>query len=97
MKKLFLILSISFIMGSCSIFQPRIPYEIGMDESKFLRQNKSAVLNNLDGQTKIYRVTREDGFYILATFQDGQLIKFEERELTPAWQQQRMMEPNNPQ
>ena len=97
MKKLFLILSICFVMGSCSIFQPRIPYEIGMEESKFLRQNKSAVLNNLDGQTKVYRVTRDDGFYILATFQDGQLIKFEERELTPAWQQQRLMEPNNPQ
>lgn len=94
MKKLLLILSVSFILGSCSIFQPRIPYELGMEESKFLRQNRSAVLNSLDGDLKTYRVNRDDGFYILATFEGGQLIKFEEKELTPAWHQQRMMEDN---
>ena len=44
---------------------------------------------------KTYRVNRDDGFYILATFQNGELIRFEERELTPAWQQQRLMDPNN--
>lgn len=88
-----MILSASFIMASCTLFQPRIPYELGMSESKFLRQNRSAVLNNLDGEVKTYRVAREDGFYILATFQNEQLIKFEERELRPTWQQQRIMEP----
>ncbi|HLU88416.1 MAG TPA: hypothetical protein VKZ51_01200 [Cyclobacteriaceae bacterium] len=94
MKKLFLVCSLSVMMASCSIFQPRIPYEIGMEESKFLRQNRSAVLNQLDGETKVYRVTRDDGFYILATFQNGKLTRFEERELAPVWQQQRMMDPN---
>jgi hypothetical protein len=87
-------LSLSFLMASCSVFQSRHPYELGMDEKKFLRQNKSAVINNMEGQTKTYRVNRDDGFYILATFENGQLIKFEEKELTPAWQQ-RMMEPTN--
>lgn len=95
MKKLFIILSASFIMASCSVFQPRIPYDLGMDEGKFLRQNKDAVLNNMDGKTKIYRVNRNDQFYILATFQDGELIKFEERELSPAWPQQREMDNRN--
>jgi len=95
MKKLFIMLSVSFIMASCSVFQSRNPYELGMEEKKFLRQNKSAVVNNMEGQSKTYRVNREDGFYILATFEGGQLIKFEEKELVPNWQQQRMMEPNN--
>ena len=95
MKKLFVMLSLSFLMASCSVFQSRNPYELGMDEKKFLRQNKTAVINNMEGQNKTYRVNREDGFYILATFENGQLIKFEERELTPAWQQQRMMDQNN--
>jgi uncharacterized protein (DUF2164 family) len=63
-----------------------------MSESKFLRQNKSAVLHNLDGQVKTYRVTREDGFYILATFENEELVNFEEREMGPTWQNQRMME-----
>ncbi|MEX2594383.1 MAG: hypothetical protein WD426_16550 [Anditalea sp.] len=95
MKKLLMILSMSFIMASCSIFQPRIPYELGMEESKFLRQNKSAVLHNLEGEVKTYRVPRDDGFYILATFENEQLINFEERELGPEWPQQRMMEEDN--
>ena len=94
MKKLLIIFSASLIMASCSVFQPRVPYELGMDESKFLRQNKEAVLNNMDGETKTYRVNRDDGFYILATFQNEQLIKFEERELTPSWQQPRMNQNN---
>ena len=93
MKKWLIILSASVMMASCTLFQPRIPYELGMDESKFLRQNKNAVLNNLEGDVKTYRVSRDDGFYILATFQNEQLIKFEERELAPTWQQQRIMEP----
>ena len=95
MKKLFVMMSLSFLMASCSVFQSKNPYELGMEEKKFLRQNKAAVINNMEGQTKTYRVNRDDGFYILATFENGQLIKFEERELTPTWQQQRMMEPNN--
>jgi len=95
MKKLLVVMSLSFLMASCTVFQPRNPYELGMDEKKFLRQNKSAVINNMEGQTKVYRVNREDGFYILATFENGQLIKFEEREMTPTWQQNRLMEPNN--
>lgn len=94
MKKLLIIFSASLIMASCSVFQPRVPYELGMDESKFLRQNKEAVLNNMDGETKTYRVNRDDGFYILATFQNEQLIKFEERELTPSWQQPRINQNN---
>ena len=93
MKKWLIILSASVMMASCTLFQPRIPYELGMAESKFLRQNKNAVLNNLEGDVKTYRVSRDDGFYILATFQNEQLIKFEERELAPTWQQQRIMEP----
>lgn len=95
MKKLLVIMSLSFLMASCSVFQSRNPYELGMDERKFLRQNKSAVVNNMEGQSKTYRVNRDDGFYILATFENGQLVKFEEKELTPAWQQQRMMDLNN--
>ena len=94
MKKLLIILSASLIMASCSVFQPRVPYELGMEESKFLRQNKEAVLNNMDGESKTYRVNRDDGFYILATFQNEQLIKFEERELTPSWQQPRIDQNN---
>ena len=93
MKKLFVMLSLAFLVAACSV--SRNAYELGMDEKRFLRQNKSAVINNMEGQAKTYRVNRDDGFYILATFENGQLVKFEERELAPAWQQQRMMEPNN--
>ena len=82
------------MMASCSVFQPRVPYELGMTESKFLRQNKSAVLNQMDGSVKTYRVPREDNFYILATFENGSLIKFEEKESYPAWPQQRYMDQN---
>lgn len=95
MKKLLMIMSMSLMMLSCSVFQPRVPYELGMSESKFLRQNRSAVLHKLDGEVKTYRVSREDGFYILATFENEELINFEERELAPKWQQQRMMEEEN--
>ncbi|HLT07074.1 MAG TPA: hypothetical protein VK014_06070 [Cyclobacteriaceae bacterium] len=92
MKKLLAMLSLALLMTACGV--SRNAYDLGMEEKKFLRQNKSAVINNMEGQTKTYRVNRDDGFYILATFENGRLIKFEERELTPAWQQQRLMDQN---
>ena len=58
-----------------------------MTERKFLRQNKDAVLSGMDGNQKTYRVNRGERFYVLATFEDGKLIKLEEKEIAPAWMQ----------
>ncbi len=58
MKNLLYILSIILILGSCTVFQSKPKYEIGMEESTFLRKNKSAVISNLEGDLKTYRVVR---------------------------------------
>lgn len=89
------IISLIFLMGSCALFQPRIPYQLGMSESKFLRQNKEAVINQLNEDRKVYRVNNNERFYILATFENGELVNLEEKELTPQWPRQRMMDEND--
>ncbi len=89
------IISLIFLMGSCALFQPRIPYQLGMSESKFLRQNKEAVINQLNEDRKVYRVNNNERFYILATFENGELVNLEEKELTPQSPRQRMMDEND--
>jgi len=93
MKKSSLIIFAVFLLGSCTLFGPNPEFAQGMTERKFLRQNKEAVLSGLDGENSIYRVVRDDKFYILATFQNGLLIKLEERELTPTWMQNNQQSP----
>ncbi|SHN26642.1 hypothetical protein SAMN04488057_11511 [Cyclobacterium lianum] len=90
------ILSLIFLMGSCTLFQPRIPYQLGMSESKFLRQNKDAVISQLNNEKKVYRINKDERFYLLATFENDELVSLEEKELAPQWPQQRIMDPNNP-
>ncbi|SEJ71880.1 hypothetical protein SAMN05192553_109113 [Cyclobacterium xiamenense] len=85
-------LSVVFLLGACAVFQPRIPYQLGMSESKFLRQNKEAVISQLNENKKVYRLTNDDRFYILATFENGELVSLEEKELAPQWPRQRMMD-----
>ncbi|WP_202928023.1 hypothetical protein [Cyclobacterium salsum] len=89
------IISLIFLLGSCALFQPRIPYQLGMSESKFLRQNKEAVISQLNEDRKIYRVNNDERFYILATFENGELVNLEEKELAPQWPRQRMMDEND--
>ncbi|WP_202927949.1 hypothetical protein [Cyclobacterium roseum] len=89
------IISLIFLMGSCALFQPRIPYQLGMSESKFLRQNKEAVISQLNEDRKVYRVNNDERFYILATFENGELVSLEEKELTPQWPRKRMMDEND--
>ncbi|UJP64566.1 hypothetical protein [Mongoliitalea daihaiensis] len=83
MKKYLWIVVASLILSSCFGIRPE--FQQGMNERKFLRQNKEAVLSGIDGNIKVYRVQRDDRFFVLATFENGQLIKLEERELTPVW------------
>ncbi|MFC4872391.1 hypothetical protein [Negadavirga shengliensis] len=95
MKRWFWFLGLVLMMASCTLFRPRIPYQMGMSENRFLRQNRDAVISQLDGSKKVYRVNTDERFYILATFEEGVLTNLEERELMPAWHQRRMMEENN--
>lgn len=88
----FFVLIMVLLMGACTVFQPRIPYQLGMSESKFLRQNRSAVISQLGDGRKVYRVNTDERFYLLVTFEEGVLTQLEEKELLPVWQQQRMME-----
>jgi hypothetical protein len=83
MKKLLILVSTVFLLGSCSVFDPNPEFSEGMSEKKFLRQNKEAVLSGIDGNLKTYRVNRGERFYILATFEDDKLIKLEEIESYP--------------
>lgn len=94
MKKWFVFLGLLLMVESCVLFRPRIPYQMGMSENRFLRQNRNAVISQLDGNKKVYRVNTDERFYILATFEEGVLTNLEERELMPLWQQQRMMDEN---
>ncbi|WP_339717966.1 hypothetical protein [Cyclobacterium amurskyense] len=96
MKKTLSILSLVFIMSSCALIQPRIPYQLGMSESKFLRQNKDAVISQISVDKKVYRVNNGDRFYLLVTFENDALTNLEEMELTPQWPAQRYMDENNP-
>jgi hypothetical protein len=89
MKKSLIIISTVFLLGSCSIFGPNPEFSQGMSERKFLRQNKEAVLSGIDGDVITYRVNRGDKFYVLATFENGKLLKLEEREAFPAWMDNR--------
>lgn len=88
-------ISLIFLLGSCALFQPRIPYQLGMSESKFLRQNREAVISQLNENKKVYRISKDDRFYLLVTFENGELVNLEEKELTPQWPRQRMMEGND--
>ncbi|MCH6199254.1 hypothetical protein MMU07_06685 [Aquiflexum sp. LQ15W] len=83
MKQLLILILSIVLLGSCSVFGPNPEYYQGMTEKKFLRQNEAAVISHLDGNQKTYRVIRDEKFYVLATFEDGNLIKLEEREYTP--------------
>ena len=85
MKKYITISLFTVLVSSCSLFLPRQAIQPGMTESKFLRMNRGAVVSSIDGTSKTYRVTRDDRFYVLATFEDGILTNVEEKELTPRW------------
>lgn len=89
MKKLLIIVSTVFLLGSCSIFGPNPEFSQGMSENKFLRQNRDAVINGIDGNLKTYRVNRGERFYVLATFEDNKLIKLEEIESYPQMMENR--------
>jgi hypothetical protein len=95
LKSFILGFGLLFTIQACTIFLPRIPYELGMSEGKFLRQNKDAVISNLEEGKKIYRLNTDQRFYMLATFEDGVLTSLEEKEITPVWQQQRIMDSEN--
>ena len=96
MKKILSILILVFIMGSCTLLQPRVPYQLGMSESKFLRQNKEAVISELSEEKKVYRINNGDRFYLLVTFKNDALTNLEEIELKPQWPPQRYMDENAP-
>lgn len=83
MKKLIILVSTVFLLGSCSIFGPNPEFSQGMSEKKFLRQNREAVISGIDGNLKTYRVNRGERFYVLATFEENKLIKLEEIEANP--------------
>jgi hypothetical protein len=92
MKNLFILLMAVFMLASCT---PRPEFRQGMTERKFLRQNRDAVIAGLDGPRTIYRVKREDRFFVLATFEGGRLVSLEERETLPLWMQgQQENQPN---
>jgi hypothetical protein len=74
------------MLHSCVGIRPE--FQQGMTERKFLRQQKEAVLSGIDGDFKTYRVQRDERFFVLATFENGVLVKLEERELMPAWRPQ---------
>lgn len=95
LKSLIVGLGLLIAVQSCTIFRPRIPYELGMSEGKFLRQNRDAVISNLEDGKKVYRLNTDQRFYMLATFEDGVMTSLEEREITPVWQQQRIMDSEN--
>ncbi|KEO73908.1 hypothetical protein [Anditalea andensis] len=85
MKNLLLILSMIALLSSCAIFTQRNEFRLGMSENQFLRRNPAAVISQLEGNTKVYRVQRDDRFYVLATFEDRALTHIEEREIAPLW------------
>jgi hypothetical protein len=85
MRNFVIILSMITLFSSCAIFTQRDEFRLGMSENQFLRRNPSAVISKLEGNTKIYRVQRDDRFYVLATFVDRELTNIEEREIAPLW------------
>ncbi|AFL85916.1 hypothetical protein Belba_3413 [Belliella baltica DSM 15883] len=85
MKKSFVFILTVLLLGSCTVFGPRAEFSKGMSEKQFLRQNRDAVISNIEGDFTTYRVNRGETFYVLATFENEKLIKLEERELVPAW------------
>ncbi|MBS9525136.1 hypothetical protein KIH41_16760 [Litoribacter ruber] len=85
MKKLLILLSFVTLVSSCAIFAQRDEYRLGMSENQFLRRNPHAVISQLDGETKVYRVQRDERFYVLATFVNQELTNVEEREVAPLW------------
>ncbi|QDH79708.1 hypothetical protein FKX85_11960 [Echinicola soli] len=88
MKKLLFILpilSITLFVVSCSSMKGAPNYKVGMEESDFLKVHPDAVISNLEGEQKTYRVVRDERFYLLATFEDERLVKLEEKELPPYW------------
>jgi len=87
MKNFVVLFSLIMLMGSCAIFTPRDEFRLGMSENQFLSRNPKAVINTLEGDTKIYRLQRDDRFYVLATFVNNELTHIEEREVAPLWHQ----------
>jgi len=83
------------LLSSCAIFTPRDEFRLGMSENEFLRRNRQAVISSLDDNTKVYRVQRDDRFYVLATFENRELTNIEEREITPLWHRNDPVEDGN--
>ncbi|MCR9014763.1 hypothetical protein [Aquiflexum gelatinilyticum] len=83
MKQLLVLFLSVFLLSSCGAFGPNPEYYQGMKEKKFLRRNDAAVISHLDGNQRTYRVVRDEKFYVLATFEDGYLVKLEEKEFGP--------------
>ncbi|GAB3646230.1 hypothetical protein GCM10028791_05970 [Echinicola sediminis] len=85
MKRLLMIVCLSLALGGCAILNNRPDYEVGMEESDFLKIHKDAVISKLDEGQRTYRVVRDERFYILATFENGKMVKLEEKELPAYW------------
>lgn len=83
MKQLLVLCLSVFLLSSCGAFGPNPEYYQGMKEKKFLRRNDAAVISHLDGNQRTYRVVRDEKFYVLATFEDGYLVKLEEKKFGP--------------
>ncbi|MBD8487434.1 hypothetical protein IFO69_01615 [Echinicola sp. CAU 1574] len=89
MKRLLMIIGFGLILGGCASFQKSTQYEIGMEESDFLKRHNDAVISKLEDGQKTYRVVRDDRFYILVTFENSRLVKLEEKELPTYWHQKK--------
>ncbi|MGY6559222.1 MAG: hypothetical protein ACXIT9_08045 [Nitritalea sp.] len=85
MKKIALYLLLFFAFSACAVFTPRPQFEQGMTENRFLRQNRTALISSMENGKITYRVNRDERFYVLATFEEGVLIRVEEREIVPIW------------
>ncbi|WP_186756466.1 hypothetical protein [Echinicola salinicaeni] len=86
MKKVIAILFLGLFLGGCAVFNKQPKYELGMEERDFVKMHDEAVLSGLEDGQRTYRLVRDEHFYVLFTFENGKLIKLEEKELPKAWQ-----------
>ncbi|WP_215222810.1 hypothetical protein [Echinicola shivajiensis] len=86
MKKVIAILCMGIILGGCAVFSKPHKYELGMEERDFVKKHQEAVLSRLEEGQRTYRLVRDEHFYVLFTFENGKLVKLEEKELPKAWQ-----------
>lgn len=73
-------LTLGLLLGSCTALQNMSQYEEGMAETDFLKWHGDAEISKIEGNQKVYRVPRDEDFYLLITFEDGSLVSLEEKE-----------------